>query len=144
MTTAGSTSGQMCEWDLLTLVCLCHAALKLWVLLLVLFVFICCFWHLIKDFRWKPALFIVLTAFHSSRQCHMILQKSLYAFLSIVNVEKSCENNILRRSYGTLKGSVRHFIMLGQIWTTPNFGLKMSFKNLTQLQLSLLTVNFFN
>jgi len=32
---------------------------------------------------------------------------------------------------------------LGQIWTNPNFGLKMSFKILTQLQLSLSTVIFF-
>jgi len=29
---------------------------------------------------------------------------------------------------------------LGQIWTNPNVGLKMSFKILTQLQLSLSTV----
>jgi len=32
---------------------------------------------------------------------------------------------------------------VGQIWTNPNVGLKKEFKNLTQLQLSLSTVNFF-
>jgi len=31
---------------------------------------------------------------------------------------------------------------LGKIWTNPNVGLKMSFKILTQLQLSLSTVHF--
>jgi len=33
---------------------------------------------------------------------------------------------------------------VGQIWTNPNVGLKMSFKMLTQLQLSLSTIHFFN
>jgi len=31
---------------------------------------------------------------------------------------------------------------LGQIWTNPNVGLKMSFKNFAQLQLSDSTVHF--
>jgi len=31
---------------------------------------------------------------------------------------------------------------LGQIWTNPNVGLKIEFKVLTQLQLSLSTVHF--